>query len=228
LSKSAEESRLSKLYEIVVNEDQKFIMPSDTSKKELVEYVQTMIKDRTPRYLRKDGRPSHNLGSYKIPVNYFLVESNSVNYNASTGSVFLGGPDEEQQQEDEREDEEEEIVVLKGDKKQQEIDPALTTTNTTTTIPRHSREHDYGTMIVLYIFNQGRKTIDEIVKEIRGIDKNLITILVNKMIVDGYLKTWTDVDENLETGEKKEIQTLELVEKDEEKQKKGMLPENKG
>jgi hypothetical protein len=214
-----EESRLGKLYSAVVKaeETKAFILPSMMTVPDIKEYIEGMIRDRTPRHLRKEGRKSHSIDNFKIPINYFTVESNSVNYNASTGSVFLdsGGPEDEDD-----EDDDEEIIINKLDsgKKQILIDKKKPLgTKSTTTIPIYFRNNDYGTMIALYIFNQGRKTIDELVTEITGIEKHLITILVNKMIEDGYLKTFVDVEDD-----GKEIQTLELVDKDE-----GMLSENK-
>jgi hypothetical protein len=220
-----EESRLGKLYSAVVKaeETKTFILPSMMTVPDIKEYIEGMIRDRTPRHLRKEGRKSHYIDNFKIPINYFTVESNSVNYNASTGSVFLdgaggGGPEEDDDDED---DEEDEIIInrLDSGKKQILIDKKKPLgTKSTTTIPIYFRNNDYGTMIALYIFNQGRKTIDELVTELTGIEKHLITILINKMIEDGYLKTFVDVEDD-----GKEIQTLELVDKD---VKKEMTDEN--
>lgn len=248
--KPTNESRLGTLYEAVSNIDNnKAVLPKNMTTGELQEYIQMMIKDAQPRHLRKEGRPSHDINHYKIPMNYFVIESNTVNYNASSGSIFL---DSEQVEEEQEEEEEEELVVYKtaaGDekkdggngrkrvvkhkKKKLEEDGS---TNFKITIPIYFKEHDYGTMIALHIFKHGRKTIDEIIDEIKGIDKHLKTILINKMITDGYLKTYQDEEEDEKTGGEKQIlQTLELVEKEQPEEEKKedvnrekMLSENKG
>lgn len=212
--KKEEEKRLSSLYETLLNSDSpdsKFIIPENMDKDEIKKYVEMMIRDAQPRHLRKEGRPSHNLDDYYIPTNYFIVESNSVNYNASAGSIYI----------DDLKSEEEDTEAEKGEE------------NTTTfrkTIPRHFREYDYGTIICLYIFKHGRKTIDELVKEVTGIEKHLMTLLVNKLKNDGYLRIFNgDYIENEDTGEKTYIETLELVYNDEQNNsnsRKPMLHQN--
>jgi hypothetical protein len=171
-------------------------------------------------------------------MNYFVVESNTVNYNVTAGSIFLNSSEE-----DEEEEEEEELIIYRtgDDKRKRVVKPRrakknVDATNFKTTVPIYFREHDYGTMMALHIFKHGRKTIDEMVDEIKGIDKHLKTILINKMISDGYLKTYQDEEEDEKTGEKRIIETLELVEKEVEKKKEDddedkrekMLPEDKG
>lgn len=223
MSNKQEETRLGKLYSTIVKaeEDNKqFVMPKMMTKGDLREYVETMIKDRTPRHLRKEGRKSHLIENYMIPMNYFLVESNSVNYNSSTGSVFLDSPPDENATTDEEILESVNPTISPTGKRQILRNTGPMSTSSTQTIPLYFREHDYGTMIALHIFNHGRKTIDEMVAEITGMEKHLLTILINKMIEDGYLKTYTDVEEK--DGEKIELQTLELVDRVNER----MLPAN--
>jgi hypothetical protein len=238
--KKSSETRLGTLFEAVNNIDnaEKVVLPEGMNTGELQEYVQMMIKDAQPRHLRKENRPSHDVNYYKIPMNYFVVESNTVNYNVTAGSIFLNSSEE-----DEEEEEEEELIIYRtgDDKRKRVVKPRrakknVDATNFKTTVPIYFREHDYGTMMALHIFKHGRKTIDEMVDEIKGIDKHLKTILINKMISDGYLKTYQDEEEDEKTGEKRIIETLELVEKEVEKKKEDddedkrekMLPEDKG
>lgn len=57
----------------------------------------------------------------------------------------------------------------------------------------------------LYVF--GRKTIDELVSDLKAIDKNLLIMGVNDLINKCWLRTVKEVDED--TGEK--ITTIELI-----------------
>jgi hypothetical protein len=242
VKKPTNESRLASLYEAVNNIDntKKAVLPQGMTTEQLQEYIQMMIKDAQPRHLRKEGRPSHDISHYKIPMNYFVIESNTVNYNVSAGSIFLDSSTEDNEEEEE---EEEEIIIYrtaadnkhhKGRKRVVKPKKKNDSTNFKTQVPIYFKEHDYGTMIALHIFKHGRKTIDEIIDEIKGIDKHLKTILINKMITDGYLKTYQEEEEDEKTGEKRILDTLELVEKEkkekdeEEEEGKKMLPENKG
>lgn len=212
--KKEEEKRLGSLYETLLKYDegnQKFLIPDGMDKDEIKKYVDMMIRDAQPRHLRKEGRPSHNLDDYKIPMNYFVVESNSVNYNASAGSIYIDDLKEEEEEEEEQQKEEQKPTSFRK------------------SIPRHFREYDYGTMICLYIFKNGRKTIDELVKEIKGIEIHLMTLLINKLKNDGYLRIFNgDYIENEDTGEKTYIETLELVSNKDEEPEQHMLSENSG
>ena len=145
-----------------------------------------MIRINQPRHIRVDGRKSHSIDDYKIPVNYFVVDSNTVSYNASQGTIYVDND--------------------------VDADTEEGNTNLVASVPNRFRSDDIGQQIILHIFKHGRKTIDELIAELQGLDKHMLTILVNKLIEDGYLQTWEDK----EGKRKKKIQTLELVEKPKE------------
>jgi hypothetical protein len=216
MDNKSNEIRLSKIYQGVQNTDN-IVLPSGMTVPDIKEYVEMMIKDSQPRHLRKEDRPSHELSAYKIPTNYFVVESNTVNFNSTGGSIFL---EEEEEENEIVENEEEDMVVMQEPGKRKQV---IRKSSFTSTIPIHFRTNDYGTMICLYIFNHGRKTIDEMIHELIGIEKHLVTILINKMLGDGYLRRYVDKEKNEETGEEEEIETLELV----ENEKKELLLENR-
>lgn len=74
------------------------------------------------------------------------------------------------------------------------------------------REDDLAVLLLHHLFNNGRKTIDELVKELSGYDNNMLILLVARLEEDGYLKRVKEKEKG------KTITTLELVEKEKEKE----------
>jgi hypothetical protein len=208
-----EETRIAKLYETVIQADEKeeeFVLPTSVTKDRLVSFVEGMIKSSQPRHLRKEGRVSHSLSDYRIPVNYFIVDSNTVPYNSSTGylpSIINNYVDVDNLLETELvEDDQEGFETIKVVQKEEEqFNPVTKALQEL----KKFREDDLGVQIVLHIFKHGRKTIDELIQELTGLDKYMLTIIVNKLIKDGYLRICMD-DLDDKSGEK--IKTLEVVE----------------
>lgn len=167
----------------------KILKPKGKTNEDLVKYVKGMIKDRQPRFQRKSGR-KFNIDEYKIPVNYFPVDSNLVNYNSSTGFMLLPGME----------------------MNQENIDKSMNII----------REDDFAVILLYHIFNNGRKTIDELVNELKGFDDNMLILLVARLEEDGYLKRMKEKEKG------KTITTLELVEKENnmKKQIKNIEKEN--
>ena len=89
----------------------------------------------------------------------------------------------------------------------------VATSNTEVSVPNKFREDDLGCQLCLHIFKHGRKTLEELIAELSSYDKNMIVLLVNKLILDKYLQPTTEVEDG------KEILTLELIPKEEEKKK---------
>jgi hypothetical protein len=182
-----EERRLSKIYETALKaeESKDFLLPKNMTALDLKKYIEEMIAAAQPRHLRTEGRKSHNLDDYKIPVNYFRVESNTVPYNSSTGMIYVDGDDQ--------------VDVTEGQ------------TNFLSVVPNNFKEYDFGAYICIHIFKNGRKTLDELTEEVTGLDNRMTTLLVNKLIEDGFLRRYKEEEEDLET--------LELIEKEEQKPK---------
>lgn len=182
-----QENRIAKLYEIA-NSDNTFILPKSVTKEQLLEYIEVMIKDAQPRLKRTDGRQSLRVEDYNIPENYFLVESNSVNFHSSMGTtVTFDEPDE---------------TTVELDIGEKGID---------ITVPNRFRENDIGQQLCLYIFKNGRKTLEELITELSSLDKHMLILLVNKLVVDGYLKRYEEEDglETLELIETKDLKAIE-------------------
>ena len=76
------------------------------------------------------------------------------------------------------------------------------------------REDDLAVVLLHHLFNNGRKTIDELVKELSGYDNNMLILLVARLEEDGYLKRVKEKEKG------KTITTLELVEKEKELEEK--------
>lgn len=53
--------------------------------------------------------------------------------------------------------------------------------------------------------------MEELITEMPGLDKHMLILLINKLKIDGYLQLWKEEEDNLET--------FELVAKEEEKKK---------
>lgn len=185
-----DEKNLGDLYSIIVADNNAFILPDNVSKDDLKDYIENMIKANQPRLKRTDGRPSFNIDDYKIPQNYFMVDSNTVSFHATRGGIYI--PDDET------------VLDELGTTEQVLKD-------TEVSVPNRFREDDIGTQICLYIFKYGRKTLEELIKELPSYDKNMIILLINKLLLDNYLQKWKDDD----------LETLELVAK-EKKEKKAL------
>lgn len=182
-----EEKRLSTLYGVIESKPQgEFILPQTVTKKGLRKYIKDMIRINQPRRIRDEGRPSFSIEDYKIPVNYFIVESNTVSYHSAKGAIFIDPDDFD------------DYMDAGG-------------SNVKETVPNKFRDDDIGQQVVLHIFKHGRRTIDELIADLQGLDKHMLTILVNKLVDDGYLQKWKgDKGE----GGKKKLLTLELVPKE--------------
>jgi hypothetical protein len=225
--KESTESRLGKLFSTLeTNDTSKFVLPQGMEASELKDWIQMMIKDAQPRHLRKEGRKSFDLKDYKIPFNYFVVESNTVNFSLGSGPIVqhTNGPEDGNNNEIEFIETKEEIIdgkkrisiVQNHPGNQQLFKSEQDQSNYTSTIHPYLKTNDYGTMICLHIFKNGRKTIDELLRDVKGIEKHLMTMLVNKLIVDGYLQQYQDIEKDENTEEERTINTLELtyIEKD--------------
>ena len=89
-----EESRLANLYGALEGRDKKtFLLPKSVSVNDLKKYIKDMIRINQPRKIRDEGRPSFSIDDYKVPVNYFVVDSNTVSFHASRGSIFIDPDD---------------------------------------------------------------------------------------------------------------------------------------
>lgn len=264
------ESRIAKLFSAVHdlvdrsttdNKKSEIVLPEGIGPTELKNYVNKLIKEAQPRHLRKEGRVSMELKDYKMPVNFFVVESNTVPFISGRGSLYFGPEgastideqEEEERERKEREQEEEDLLIemenpeitvqitggVEGveeefEKKQkpsyakqqqtrERVDVIITNEHTNMKmnvshpgVNQQLTARDYGELIINHIFQQGRKTIDELIKEIPAIEKHLMTLLVNKLVSDGYLTLKNDVDitydeETGEEKERKEVRTLEIV-----------------
>ena len=181
-----DEKNLGDFYALVVSEDKSMLLPSSVTKDDLKNYVEDMVAAMQPRKKRTDGRPSLKVDDYKIPMNYFMVDSNLVSFHSTRGVVYI--PEDEDEQE-------------------------VATSNTEVSVPNKFREDDLGCQLCLHIFKHGRKTLEELIAELSSYDKNMIVLLVNKLILDKYLQPTTEVEDG------KEILTLELIPKEEEKKK---------
>lgn len=223
MSNNQHENRLGKLYQTVLDLQEKStsdILPTGMTVHDIKKYIEGMVEDAQPRLIRTEGRPSFDLDDYRIPCNYFVVESNSIPFHSSVGSIFVKPPKPEEIAEtlddsplvyistDDEEEEEEDQHVF--------IAPTTVDTNLQVPVPKQitrplTNDNDYGQIICNYIFNNGRKTTDELLLEIKGIEKHLITLLILKLIDDDYLQRYKDVEKDVETGLEKELVTLELV-----------------
>ena len=134
MSNKEDEKNLGELYSLVVSDDKSMLLPAGVTKDSLKNYLEDMVKAMQPRLRRVSGRPSLNVDDYKIPHNYFRIDSNMVSYHATMGAVL---PDLD-----------EETEAAEGE-----------TNNTSVTVPNRFREDDVGTQICLYIFKHGRKTM---------------------------------------------------------------------
>ena len=185
MSNKEDEKNLGELYSLVVSDDKSMLLPAGVTKDSLKNYLEDMVKAMQPRLRRVSGRPSLNVDDYKIPHNYFRIDSNMVSYHASMGAVLPDlGEDE----------------AAEGGE-----------TNTSVTVPNRFREDDVGTQICLYIFKHGRKTMEELITEMPGLDKHMLILLLNKLRLDGYLQIWKEEDD---------LETLELIPKEKEDVKK--------
>lgn len=236
MSSKANEHRIAKLYgvteELELTQDNRAMFPTGMTVGDLKIYIEHMIADNQPRYLRVEDRPSIDIKDYNIPFNYFVVESNTVPFISSLGSIYYQNnstsetADEEEEEQEysldhdhlnsQQEEDEEEMFVKDTRGKRDVIITSNQNTNTKQDVPnpnlvRQLNSRDYGEMICCHIFNNGRKTMDELVKELKGIEIHLMTLLVHKMVKDGYLQLWKDKEKDEKTGEEKEIETLELV-----------------
>ncbi len=205
-----EEKRIAKLYETAldVKKSDDLKLPKGMTASELRKYVQDMIKINQPRHIRDEGRPSFSIDDYKVPVNYFIVDSNTVSYHSAKGPIFID-PDD--------------------------FDDYMNTagSNVKESVPNKFREDDIGQQVVLHIFKHGRKTVDELIADLKGLDKHMLFLLTKRLVSDGYLQLWKGDKEG-----RKKIQTLELVPKqinkalsekkhDDEQQKRGEREKNK-
>lgn len=260
------ETRIAKLFQTVTdlinpdNKNKEIVLPESMTANELKSYVGRLIKEAQPRHLRKEGRTSLKLEDYKMPVNFFIVESNTVPFIAGRGSVYFGPNGastidemEEERERREREEEEEEVLLemdnpeitftitggvdgveAEEEKKKtkqpyirkqtrERVDVIITNEDSNMkmnvsnpAVNQQLTSRDYGELIINHVFWQGRKTIDELIKELPAIEKHLMTLLVNKLVTDGYLTLKDDVDityddETGEEKERKEVRTLEIV-----------------
>lgn len=174
------------------------ILPENQTKQDIQNYYNTMVELKKPRLIREYGRPSNDIEIYAIPANYFPIESNTVNFNLSEGFFNPRGADD---------------TTLK------EANPTIF--GKELRIFNAVQTNDLGTFLCQYLFNNGRKTIDELQKELTSYDPHLLTILVNKLKNDGFLQLWEETGEYYHQGElieKKEaevgLKTLELVTKE--------------
>lgn len=185
MSSKEEESRLSTLYGVIETKAKKdFILPKTVTANDLKKYIKDMIRINQPRHIRDEGRPSFSIDDYKIPVNYFIVESNTVSYHSTKGAIFIDPDDFD------------DYMDAGG-------------SNVKETVPNKFRDDDIGQQVVLHIFKHGRKTIDELLVDLQALDKHMLTILVNKLIDDGYLQVWKGDKDG-----RKKLLTLELVPKE--------------
>jgi hypothetical protein len=189
------------------------ILPENQSKQDIQNYYNQMVELKKPRLIRELGRPSNDIEIYAIPANYFPIESNTVNFNLGEGFYNPRGADD---------------TTLK------EVNPTIF--GKELRIFNAVQTNDLGTFLCQYLFNNGRKTIDELQKELTSYDPHLLTILVNKLKNDGFLQLWEETGEYYHDGElieKKEneigLKTLELVTKEVYYEThQPALPEDKG
>ena len=175
------------------------ILPSNQTKGDIQNYYNRMVELKKPRLIREYGRPSTDIEEYAIPANYFPIESNTVNFNLNEGFFNPLGADD---------------TTLK------EVNPTIL--GKELRIFNAVQTNDLGTFLCQYLFQHGRKTIDELQKELTSYDPHILTILVNKLKNDGFLQLWEETGEYYHEGElieKKEaevgLKTLEIVTKKE-------------
>lgn len=191
-SKEVQEKQLGKLYESL-NSDKTAIIPEDKAKKlitssgvtpeKMADYLTTMASDLMPRKIRDEGRESTDVEVYAIPANYFGITDNMVNFNLNEGFF---APDNHAKGEE---------VKILG--KEIKVFNGYSTS-------------DMGTFLCLYLFQHGRKTVDELVKELGSYDKTFLNLLVNRLQDDDFIRVHTEEDgtETLEIFTKKEREDL--------------------
>lgn len=191
VSKDSELKRIDKTIENIE------ILPENQTKGDIQNYYNRMVELKKPRLIRDSGRISNNVDDYAIPANYFPIESNLVNFNLGEGFYNPIGTDDTTLKEANATIFGQDIKVFNG-----------------------VQANDLGTFICLYIFQKGRKTIDELQKELTSYDPHLLTILVNKLKNDGFLQLWTETGEYYHEGElvetkeeEKGLKTLEIITK---------------
>lgn len=180
---SIEEKQLGKLYEVIANEDTTGIIPEDKAKKlilsknvtkeAMADYLTTMANQMMPRQIRDEGRDSTDVEVYAIPTNYYSVSTNMVNFNLNEGFYKPNINAEEGQA----------TIFGKNVK-----------------VYNGYEANDLGTFICLYLFQHGRKTVDEIVKELSSYDETFLNLLLNKLQDDDFIKPYKEKD-GLETFE---------------------------
>ena len=169
--------KINKLYE--TNKDSIVLLPKGVTKEDIEVYINRMTELAKPRLIRNSGRPSNNVDDYAIPANYFPVESNTVNFNLSEGFYSPSV------------DAMEEKATIFG--KEIKVFNGVTA-------------NDMGTFICLYLFQWGRKTVDELQQALTSYDPILFTLLINKLKEDGFVKIWKEEDG---------LETIELITKEE-------------
>lgn len=191
VSKDSELKRIDKTIENIE------ILPENQTKGDIQNYYNRMVELKKPRLIRDSGRISNNVDDYAIPANYFPIESNLVNFNLGEGFYNPIGTDDTTLKEANATIFGQDIKVFNG-----------------------VQANDLGTFICLYIFQKGRKTIDELQKELTSYDPHLLTILVNKLKNDGFLQIWEETGEYYHDGElvetkeqEKGLKTLEIITK---------------
>jgi hypothetical protein len=219
------------------------VMPKGMNYSSLKKWVEMMIKDSQPRKIRVDGRTTFDFFDYRIPFDFFGVEANTVNFSLSSGPIFnqdfIGNEkvittqeilidDNGKEQSGQPVDEEAENISKSIRKRgggpgggghvrsKKRVNIVTQKSNYTSQIQPNIRSNDYGVMICAHIFKNGRKTIDEMIQDITGIEKHLMTVLINRLISQGYLKKVVEKDRNDDTGEETEVETLELVLREQE------------
>lgn len=190
------DSELKRIDKVIENIE---ILPENQTKGDIQNYYNRMVELKKPRLIRDYGRPSNNVDDYAIPANYFPVESNMVNFNLGEGFYNPIGTED---------------TTLK------QADATIFGQNIK--VFNGVQANDLGTFICLYLFQKGRKTIDELQKELGSYDPHLLTILVNKLKNDGFLQIWEETGEYYHEGElvetkeeEKGLKTLELITKKE-------------
>lgn len=231
---NSHEKRLGKLYETIedIKSSDKVVLPKGMNYDRLKKWIEMMVKDAEPRKLRVEGRTTFDFFDYKIPFNFFGVESNTVNFSLSSGPIFnqdfIGGDKLITKEEIIINDDDgggggrggavpmtTEIKRSHGKRSKKRVSIITQKSNYTSQIQPNIRSNDYGVMICAHIFKNGRKTIDEMIQDITGIEKHLMTVLINRLISKGYLKKVLEKDKDEQTGKEIEVETLELVLKSE-------------
>lgn len=184
-----DEKQLGELYEVVlaektaiIEEDKKKkpILAKGKTKEDMVAYLHKMIELKQPRLIRDEGRPSKNIEDYAIPTNFYRVSSNMVNFNLNEGFFDTSGG-----------------TVEGGE---------ATVFGKDISVFKGYDSNDLGTYIGLYLFQHGRKTVDELLRELPSYDPDLLQLILNRMQDQDFVKWHTEEDgtETLEILTKKE------------------------